>query len=1397
MMKEILLASVLLLVALPIGSSHSPGSSLESKAVIIPDIETDLFFTENLGQWGMDVDLLADMPFGHIGLSRSGFIYDIKDRDKGKGCVLRYDFVHSGPVHPAGTDETGHITNFFYGNDPSRWVSGARSFRWARYSDVWHGIDADFRLDEGAAKYEFVLPPFSDPDEIEMKLSGHRSVDVIDGDLVIVLHVGGELRETGLKAFYQDDPGSTIDARFRVKGGDLIGFELGKYDRSRTVVIDPLLMHSTFLGSSGSDGGGRAIQGDDGFVYLTGDCGSDGFPTTPGTYDDTWNHYYDIVCCKMDENLTTLLYATYIGGKDLDQPNDIHYAGNGEVIVTGITNSDDLPVTNGSYQSERGDDGWDTDLFLLKLDRTGGELLFSTYIGWAGREAAPCMELDGRGRTVIATTAGDKASVGGIFNGGSGDVLLLGMNSNGSSMEFAHFIGGSRNETPCGMELAGGDLVYLAGSTDSPDFPVTGGSFETAYNTTIGHAGYLSCFNLSSGRLERSTFINGVTLACLDVDNDGTLVMAGTSNVTGLVTSPGAFQKVYQGGRDDIYVLRMDPVLSSVLNSTYLGSRGNDSIFHMDLNETGYVFLTGPGGIGFPVTPGSLCTTLPAGGAIYVDVLAPDLSDLIYGTFLGGPGWEYPRSIFTGQNGTVLVAGETASAGFPVVPSSYDTSFNGGCDIFISRLKCVKVYLPPLEPGNLSGKIVGDSIELSWDDPEWDGDTPIMGYNITRMGEYGLEKIIGFSSGLTFIDDDIDLEQVYAYFVTAFNRVGDSPPSSRIEVWEKEPPVIGEDLTDHNVVPGGEITFSTRVRDNSRIKEVRVVYRIDGGAPVSIPMINGGEGIYGNTLVLDDRELDVDYRIIAVDVHGNRIETDHIVINVRGEYLPRFLKDLTPVEVEAFGLLTFSVKVDDDLGDPDVWLEFRTGEGPVKNTTMDFGSDGNYTYEVKVTGRPGEIVRYIFKAEDYHGNWNSTDVRTVRIVDGVLPMMEVDLSDGIACTGDTFSFRTMVRDDLGIGSVRVKYRFGPWAEEVLGLDRNEDGIWFGVVRIPHIPGEFNYRFLLEDSSRNTNETDMRTLRIVDNDKPSIRNYSVPAEVFNGREVRISCEASDNIALDKVLVKYRVGGDVITSLELSGDQVRTGSLKIPIDVTGDLEYHFEVFDTSGNTARSDILKVPIRDGERPSVSGVEDISTYAGLSVSAGVDVSDNIGIGYIVWSGFGYTHEGGSWEGSFAEEGTYEIEVTVSDLSNNTASTSFEIEVLSELHDGDGDGIPDLFELENGLSPDDPADADLDMDGDGLSNIEEYLLGTMLRSDDTDSDGMDDCWEVRFGLDPLVFSAYADTDADGLYDLEEYLSGTDPTVFDEETENDAKVLPLAALIAITIGILLFLVLAMMRRGRKE
>jgi hypothetical protein len=233
--------------------------------------------------------------------------------------------------------------------------------------------------------------------------------------------------------------------------------------------------------------------------------------------------------------------------------------------------------------------------------------------------------------------------------------------------------------------------------------------------------------------------------------------------------------------------------------------------------------------------------------------------------------------------------------------------------------------------------------------------------------------------------------------------------------------------------------------------------------------------------------------------------------------------------------------------------------------------------------------------------------------------------------------------------------------------------------------------------------------------------------------------------------------------IQGDQYTyIFSFDIPMDLTGAVSVSLRVSDVNGNSIVTPIDGVVILDIISPTMVTLQDIEVYSGHEVTLIAECWDNVGPFYVEWSLPGGSVSGESISYVTDDPGRFEVTVRVFDEAANEFTTHFNLTVLPLDHDDDGDGIPDLSEIDLGLDPNDPDDSSGDMDNDGLTNLEEFGMGTNLSNGDSDSDGMPDLWEKEHGMDPLVHSSENDIDGDGATDLQEYLDGTDPLKPPEE-----------------------------------
>jgi hypothetical protein len=266
---------------------------------------------------------------------------------------LSLEFVGANPrVRVHARERLGGTANYFAGSDRSKWHAGLATYREIVYRNLWPGIDMLWRGAKGTLKYEFLVRPGASAREIRLAYRGARRLSLGPSGNLLVATSRGVLEDSRPLA-YQEIEGRRVlvSSRFALGRNGQYGFVLGGHDADRSLVIDPGLRYSSFLGGAGSDTGFAIAVDDHGSAYVAGFTGSVDFPTTPGAFQTANAGDFDAFVTKLNRSGSALAYSTYLGGENDDLALGIAVDERGSAYVAGLTQSGNFPTTPGAFQS--------------------------------------------------------------------------------------------------------------------------------------------------------------------------------------------------------------------------------------------------------------------------------------------------------------------------------------------------------------------------------------------------------------------------------------------------------------------------------------------------------------------------------------------------------------------------------------------------------------------------------------------------------------------------------------------------------------------------------------------------------------------------------------------------------------------------------------------------------------------------------------------------------------------------------------------------------------------------------------------------------------------------------------------------------------------------------------
>jgi hypothetical protein len=643
--------------------------------------------------------------------------------------------------------------NYFTGNDPEKWKINIPTYKTVVYRNIYKDVDMRFYGNNQQLEYDIIVEPGANLSRIQFAYQGIEGLRITeDGDLELRLKEGklvqkkpyvyqeiagerieidGKFKILDAKARYRkQETGSrgvlvherwteTEKTEVRCKMQDLelltrnpkpetrnlslvtrqpshiaYGFQVASYNKKYPLIIDPVLVYSTYLGGSSSDIGNDIAVDGSGNTYITGYTSSSDFPTASALYGSTEGSW-DVFVTKLNASGSSLVYSTFLGGSLSDKGNGIAVDGSGNAYVTGVTESSDFPTASAKYGSNAGG----SDAFVTKLNASGNGLTYSTYLGGNNDDVGYDVAVDGTGNAYVTgnTYSSNFPTAFAIYksNAGGGDVFVMKLNTSGSSLAYSTYLGGSNDDFGNDIAVDESGNAHITGYTLSSNFPTT----SAIYGSSAGSWDvFVTKLNASGISLVYSTYLGGSLSDKgygITVDGTGNAYVTGMTGSSNFPTASAIYEN--NAGGNDAFVTMLNALGSSLVYSTYLGGGADDVGYDIVVDGIGNAYVTGnTDSSNFP-TASAIRGSNVGGGDVFVTKLNTSGSGLTYSTYLGGSKDDFGNGIAVDGSGDAYVTGYTLSSNFLTASAIYGNNA-GGSDVFITKIGVITTPTPSPVP---------------------------------------------------------------------------------------------------------------------------------------------------------------------------------------------------------------------------------------------------------------------------------------------------------------------------------------------------------------------------------------------------------------------------------------------------------------------------------------------------------------------------------------------------------------------------------------------------------------------------------------------------------------------------------------------------------------------------
>ncbi|MBK5112220.1 MAG: hypothetical protein KGD59_07390 [Candidatus Heimdallarchaeota archaeon] len=666
---------------------------------------TSNMFIENKGQFDQELMFYTKVSETGIGFASSKIIFYLK------GTKFSINFVGANSVKPTGNQFLKSYSNYYTSDFVLNKVKHCTQ---VFYENLYDGIHLIYKFTEMGLKYDFILEPFADVSLIQVEYLGLDSIEV-ESNKLILSKTNNIIVDDQLVAWYEDTKEelsvSFSKCKIEESGNykQLVSFEIEDYyDYSRQIIIDPLIcIYSTFFGGSftenpiaGADLGEKDLIVDEfGNILIVGRTSSSDFPTANAT-QGTKSDGYDVIVSKLTPDAQSLVFSSFLGGTYDEWATDVAVDSNGNVAIVGLTESGNFPVLNAIQATHNGGSEEDpNDIFVVKLNKYG-TMLFSTFWGGKLDDWAYGVEFDSSGNIVIAggSSSADYYTVNAHQEdhspGSNGDIIITKFASDGQSVLFSTFLGGSGFESARAVEIDSANNILITGATQGTTFPTYNAYQSSVEGTTACVVAKFS----SSGVLQFATTLDGMGIESgygITSDDQNNVIVGGSTTSVNFPIANATQTPI--GGGLDAFITKFAADGQSLLYSSFIGGTGGDECRDIELDKNGKFLAVGhTTSLDFPIRH-AYQYYYSGNYDVFITLIDPN-STLISSSYLGGSHQDQAIGAGVDPSNNIVVGGFTLSNNFPIL-NAYQSSISGVNDLFISKFE-LDLTLPDITPPN-------------------------------------------------------------------------------------------------------------------------------------------------------------------------------------------------------------------------------------------------------------------------------------------------------------------------------------------------------------------------------------------------------------------------------------------------------------------------------------------------------------------------------------------------------------------------------------------------------------------------------------------------------------------------------------------------------------------------